>query len=214
MKVFRELSITGARETRDYDRLAEAISRELPSSWARDSKREQENADLMEDMLPIFVFERSGDADAPRAGLVVARDGQRLFVANVVPLEVHQLSTDQYNAVITEFYNRGAKPACDALSFQAELTPADRPITSWMGASTFKKLTQFDAVANKSTGSSHPRDRDRWLDFIIAAHQEQAALDAEMLKRWLMEEGKWDERTAADLAIEYEFGRELLNRAE
>lgn len=213
MKIFRDLSITGPRNPAQFEAVGEEIARHLPASWMRDRARENDNAELLEDMLPVFVFERAADSLAPKSGLVMARDGQRLSVANLVPIDVHQLSIDQYNAALEEFYRMAAKPACDALGYKADLTPENPPMTAWMTEGTFRKLSRFSAAANKSTGSSHPRDQERWMDFIIAATKESAPLKVDILKRWLIEEEGWDERTAGDLAIEYEFGRALLNRA-
>ncbi|WFU71056.1 hypothetical protein [Bradyrhizobium sp. CB2312] len=65
-------------------------------------------------------------------------------------------------------------------------------------------------MANKSTGSSHPLDQQRWLRFLILAHCSAQKPDGERLRRWLMEvEG--DEDHALKLVIEYEFGLDLLN---
>ena len=75
-------------------------------------------------------------------------------------------------------------------------------------------LRRFSVLANKSTGASHPLDRDRWFDFILLAHRENAQLDASVLARWLSESEGWFEDCARDLAGEYERSRSLLTRYE
>jgi hypothetical protein len=213
MKVFRDLTIDGATDPSRYEKLGAAIAAHLPAHWKRDEERERDNDRLLQDMTPFFVFERAEHGGVPRAGLVLICRDSLMEVANVVPIDRSELTRDQYNAVLCDFVELGAKAAAEELGLKMHLTPDDRAMTDWLSEVTFRKLRQFDALANKSTGSTHPRDRDRWMDFIISAHLEEAPLDTDMLKRWLTEESHWDEETASDLVIEYEFGRGLLNRA-
>ena len=75
-------------------------------------------------------------------------------------------------------------------------------------------LRRFNALANKSTGASHPYDRQRWFDFVIQTHTDRSELDPDLLHRWLIESEDWPEDQASDLAIEYERSRALLARFE
>jgi hypothetical protein len=75
-------------------------------------------------------------------------------------------------------------------------------------------LHRFSAAANKSTGSSHPCDEERWLEFVTAAHREKAALDASTLEQWLREGEGWPEDIASELAVDYEKARSLLSYYE
>jgi hypothetical protein len=67
-------------------------------------------------------------------------------------------------------------------------------------------------LANKSTGASHPKDKERWFEFLISAHRTSARLDADLLARWLSEAEGWPEDTAHALAIDYEFALGLLQK--
>ncbi|MGE0406636.1 MAG: hypothetical protein AB7O65_10065, partial [Candidatus Korobacteraceae bacterium] len=54
------------------------------------------------------------------------------------------------------------------------------------------------------TGSSHPRDRARWVTFLQSVTREGASLSPSQLARWLHEEAGWSEEVASELASEYE----------
>ena len=73
-----------------------------------------------------------------------------------------------------------------------------------------KLLRSFSTLANKSTGSAHPLDEQRWFAFIIAVHKDGSPLDAGTLGRWLIEDEAWPEDSAHTLTIEYEVARSLL----
>ena len=70
-------------------------------------------------------------------------------------------------------------------------------------------LKSFSNNANMST--LHPLDSERWRKFLLLAHKDKVDLDAQILTRWLVEEWRWPEDRAFDLAVEYEFARELLD---
>ena len=82
------------------------------------------------------------------------------------------------------------------------------------------KLERFCNAANKSTGSSHPCDEERWFDFICQTVEDDRTFDYDTIYRFLMDEdywGKkeegfigavghfaWDEEHADELATEYD----------
>lgn len=73
-----------------------------------------------------------------------------------------------------------------------------------------KTFTAFSNNVNKV--HLHPvLDRDRFLDFIIQSYSENSDLDVLTLQEKLESQG-WSEEDALRLSIEYEFGKELLNK--
>lgn len=74
-----------------------------------------------------------------------------------------------------------------------------------------EKLKCFSGCANKSNGGAHPRDRQRFNDFIVQAHYENSSLDDFTLRELLIDEG-WSERHADDLSSKYCFARDLLKQ--
>lgn len=212
-KIFRELTITGAADR--LQQLGEAMRAHLPGHWQRALEREKDNAAMFShEEGPLYIFERAATADLPAAGLAMLGREGGLSVINIVPLELHQLSIHQYNAILMEFFEAAVAPAVAGLQLTAHLTDDTASITKWLSAPAADALRCFSNLANHSTGSAHPRDRERWFAFLVLAHQELSTLDTDMLKRWLVEEGGWSLDMASDLAIEYEFARSLLRFAD
>src|SRR5260370_40107650 len=96
----------------------------------------------------------------------------------------------------------------------ASLSDGQVELEHWMSHDTAEMLRRFSAFANKGTGSAHPADRDRWNSFVVAAHRGGSRMGAEDLRRWLIEGDGWPPEVADQLAVEYEYGRELLAYAE
>lgn len=77
---------------------------------------------------------------------------------------------------------------------------------------TLKALKKFSVAANKSNGRGHPADDERWMEFLIIAHQNNEPLTASQLRQWLIQEGRWPEEIASYLCSDYEYGRDLLSK--
>lgn len=135
-----------------------------------------------------------------------------LAVSNVIPAAVGQLDYDEYNAILKSFCDDVLSKIQPPESIDFSLTGTTIDLSVRLPADVFERLQLFSDWANKSTGSSHPSDRDRWMDFIIAAANCPDALDSHTLERWLVEEGQWGAEEAEELAVEYEFGCQLLRR--
>lgn len=212
-KIFRELTITG--DSARLLQLGEAMQAHLPNHWQRAIEREKNNAAMFNpESGPLYIFERAVTEDLPAAGLAMLGSEDGLSVINIVPLELHQLSINQYNAILVEFFEAAVVPAVTGLQLTAHLTDDTAPITKWLSEPAADALRRFSNLANHSTGSAHPRDRDRWFAFLVLAHRSRSTLDTDMLKRWLIEMGGWSPDMASDLAIEYEFARDLLRFAD
>jgi hypothetical protein len=195
----------------------EQIERSLPAGWIRD--REAESRARSAPALtprPTYCFACTKDSHRPAAMLILSqKDGETFYVSNIIPMGRHRLSYGEYNAVLEDFYERVLRPNAEQSGLtKHNLTDADVGLDRWMSSATAEKLRRFSACANKSTGSAHPNDRDRWNDFLLSAHRERSSLDSSTLQRWLVEVEDWQPEVAEQLAIEYGSGRALLAFAE
>ena len=82
-------------------------------------------------------------------------------------------------------------------------------IDQLIGVDAFTALEKFSGLANKSMGSSHQMDRNRWCEFLIKLHRTGVKLDRELLKEWLIQQD-WSSEMASDLTCEFDFARDLL----
>ncbi len=204
---FRELVVVGCASK--MEEFGTALEQRLPEGWTRDIMRE-ENARQMGTDFDWLVFNRASTTELPSASLFFSTSEADLKVTNIVPQTVSELSKQEYNEILREFYISAVMPVCEEWGLHHELTPDFRPLTFWLTETAADKLLRFSTLANKSTGSAHPLDRNRWFDFVYQVVTDQSNLDADTLLRWLVNIQHWSLDSARDLILEYEFGRDLL----
>jgi len=208
MKVFRDLFIRSNSDT--MQRVVELIEQKLTDGWQRDRAAEKRSGQMGETQFFYFTCNEKPGRSSALVALVKKADWS-LYVSNVVPRLAGQLTHNEYNSILEEFANRFAVPAAQHLEIGVELTPAQESIEDWISADSVQKLKQFSAIANKSTGSSHPCDQQRWFAFLVSVHAEHRKLHSDYLVRWLVECDGWPEDIARELASEYDFAMELLD---
>ncbi|MCY4587442.1 MAG: hypothetical protein OXB98_15500 [Bryobacterales bacterium] len=209
MKQFKDLYITGPVE--QLDALVAAVSTNLPDDWHRDPEAEALMAEVdREGKDASFAFSRDAKDGDPKTGLFLIRECGRLYVPNIVPHDDGELSMAQYNRILDEFADvlRAYVPSDSQLTM--DVSSEDVTITDWVSDEAAELLQRFSTIANKSTGSSHPRDFERWADFLIQVHRERSTLYSDSLKQWLVEELNWPPDRAGKLARQFEFARDLL----
>lgn len=207
LKVFRDLEFYGNENS--FLQLIETIEKKLSDGWKRNHEDEKKMSASLSKTVYTFECDKSGQRESAYLSLTT-KNATTLYVPNIVPVESGRLEIDQYNYVLTEFYEKFAKSAADELKLEHKLTDDVKGIDNWVSPNVEKKLTRFSRLANKGTGSAHPSDEERWFDFIISAHQENSSLSSETLRRWLTEVEGWSAEISWDLVIEYESARRLL----
>lgn len=208
--VFQELSLL--RGSCALDVLRESLIASASPPWRHAHDREESALGIGAQADEFLAFERLADEQLPAVGVIFWREDAGYRITNIVPLEAHQLNHHQYNAALQDFMGRIVVPTANALGLNVKTTAGTQSPEDWMSADSAGRLKRFSRNANKSTGSSHPMDRERWYDFIIGLHSERRELDTEKLARWLEGVEHWSDDAAIDLVIEYEFGRDLLKQ--
>ena len=179
------------------------ITENLPKEWRYDAERSNDSTIMSGD--PSFVYIYSGKK-FPKCALFFSTYQNILMVSNIVPMEISQLSMDQYNDILTDFVTRALpEETCNLSSETLDLSTI-------MSPDTIKKLDFFCRAANQSTGSGHPCDRERWNQFILSAFVtgDEQNIYEDTLKRILIEMYNWSEEIADELIHEYLFGVKLL----
>lgn len=213
MEVFRELEVGADVSTMAH--VVSEIGKSLPDDWSRD-----ESAEALARSAPVstqrvaYCFRCDKREGRPAAMLILAeKDGTTFFVSNIIPTERHQLAHAEYNTILEDFFRRLFRPNVDKFDLEYKFTSAHAVLGDWMAAETAECLREFSAWANRGTGASHPKDRQRWNAFVLSAYRTGTDLDPSTLKRWLIEVEDWSPEIAEQLALEYEYGRELLSYA-
>ncbi|MGH7812643.1 MAG: hypothetical protein ACREQI_01390 [Candidatus Binataceae bacterium] len=215
MKVHQELRIGPLTGGQENDFIAK-ITERLSGGWSRDAAREDELGRESLGRFRYYCFRCDRTAEREAAALYLVHPARQatswLYVSNIVPQERHELTYDQYNYILREFNERFAKQAGDDLNIPIELSAPEQSLENWLSPQTAQSLRRFSHAANKSTGAGHPKDRERWCDFLIALHRANEDPDMGLLERWLVEEEKWSEDIVSRLMRQFEFGLDLLNR--
>ena len=215
MHIYKELSFVGDKPALD------AFKNEAPS-FAR-GEWEYSRSDRMRDYI---AFDYLGNkVDQAEVSIYYGHDTWRqgyIKVGNIVPLRKNQLSIEEYNAVLDLFYEEIIVPNQSRLNGIKIVGPESDVFDplKYISKEALKKLERFCNGANKSTGSSHPSDEERWFDFICQTVDDNQTFDFETIYRFLLDEdywGKkepgfigamghfaWDEEQAGELAAEYD----------
>lgn len=208
IEVFQELRL---KRITSRAAVRRALLQILDSPWSHLSDREKEVSSFSTEEDEVLVFGREKVGDIDHSALLLWFDKDEYKVVNIVPADVGSLGITNYNAILRDFSLRVAEPAARNGAFEVELSTPYESMEDWVDKDVALALERFSRQANKSTGNSHPRDKDRWCAFLITAHKSARKLDSEMLMRWLIELEGWPADTAQGLAIDYEFGLELLS---
>lgn len=211
MKTFQNLYID--LNGYDIDSFIEQLTKNCGKNWKRAFERE-ENAKYFNEKA--FSFEYIGGNGLPNAGLTLFENEKGIwYIPNIIPIEIRELSVDEYNKLLIDFKTSLVEPAIQNTSINFELTKDEIFLENIVGKEAADALKRFSSLANKSTGNSHPCDKKRWFEFLVKAQQAEEKLSLErlsfdILKSTLIEQG-WSEEFAYDLAFEFENGRELLD---
>jgi hypothetical protein len=207
MKVYGDLVLSGPPVA--LLSAVAAIEQSLSAGWERSHELESR---IRAANARCFVAPET--ASHPAGALWLAKREQGgWYVANIVPMDAGGLTEDQYNSILTEFYERFVKGVAESAGVKAVLGKTDKSPADYMSSAAVDRLDRFSALANKSTGSGHPADQERWFDFIIQIHNDQRGPDAGTLVDLLSEYFGWPHEKASELASEYELGRALLRQA-
>ncbi len=205
MKTFQNLYI----ELNNYsiDSFVEKLTQNCNESWQRDFERE-ENAKYFREKA--FSFKYTGKNELPNAGLTLFEDEKGIwYVPNIIPIEMKELSIDEYNKLLVDFKKTLIEPAIQNTVITIKITEDKVSLDDVIDKEAVDALKRFSSLANKSTGNSQPDDKNRWFEFLVAAQKSENKPSFDLLKATLIEQG-WSEEFAYDLAFEFEHGQELL----
>lgn len=200
MRVLQDLEVHGDQAA--IKRWLDLASGTTVQGWYRDQHREEK--------LPsYFCFTRNPTPNLPEATVYLVEEAEGLKAANVVPIG-HNLSIAEYNQILREFHDCVAVPVADEARVRIYLSVDTLRLDDAFPPAVLQKLVRFSQAANKSTGVSHPSDRKRWLEFVVAAHHAQVKIGEDTFARLLEEELGWSPDWATILAGDYMSALEVL----
>lgn len=207
MKQHRDFYIT----IEDLDAFICKVIETLPAEWKRNFELEGKLPDIPSEKMYCFKRSKNDGLDA-NLWLAVRGDNQ-LYISNIVPTELSELKIDDYNRVLLEFVNSNLQSLIKGMGGVFELTTDTYVLEGRINTESLRCLRVFSSAANKSTGSTHSRDKKRWFDFIVAYHKSGAYLGSQDLDSFLIDDG-WSEDMADTLVSQFEYSLHLLNHYE
>lgn len=216
MHIYKELSFVGDKTALDnFKNVAPLFSK---GDW------KYAKADRM--MSNYIAYDYIGDkVDQAEVSIYYGKeswcDGY-IKISNIVPLVKNELTIDEYNSVLDLFYEEIIVPNIPMLKGIKIVGPESDVFDplKYISQDSLEKLEHFCNAANKTTGSSHPCDEERWFDFICQTVEDNQMFDYDTIFHFLMDEdywGKkstdyigamgryaWDEEHARELAAEYD----------
>jgi hypothetical protein len=186
----------------DAEKFAHEIQKNLTSPWQRALDWEARlKGQSVDKAAEWYIYQNDS------AGVCITRnDAETLKVTNIVPVVSDSLSDSDYNAIQQAFQRIVQKTG-----FPSYITGEEAKLI--LTAKAQESLERFSSRANKSTGSSHPQDLERWCDFLVTAHEEKCYPDSGALAQYLEEKLGWAADKAHELAAESEFAEVLVKRA-
>ncbi len=208
MKTFRELYIRLIDSS--PENFFKLIKDNLNENWKY--KKIDVDEALLND-TPTSCYQYSGNKNLPDALLYITeKEIGLLYVSNIIPVEKGHLLYDEYNAILLDFFENVIKPVKEKSNarIETELTEPEITNNDILSSECSKLFKAFSLYANKSTGSLHPADQERWFSFIMCINKNSEKIDPDILKRLLIDDG-WAEDKAIELSSEFEFAISLLN---
>ena len=208
MKTYGKLNITlHGMPPEEFGDLAETSA---SGGWARDRSKDEEMRRTGDGAW--FTFTLTGHKTLPSAFLFITQKGSAdtLYVPNVISPARDRLNYGEYNQLLQSFAESVLVPLLRQSNIEFDLGGMEMDLKAKLPQHVYDRLCLFSQLANKNTGSSHPLDLERWMDFLVAIDEAQVELDSHTIARWLVEVEGWEGEQASRLADEYEFGRELL----
>jgi hypothetical protein len=203
IKVYQDLTVKG-----DPKQSRKKLLSIAGTKWKHSVELEQGLQKFTDPEWETLVFAYEGELPACALTLMV-KDGA-YEVTNIVPKKVGELSIEEYNALLLDFIREIVLPASRAGNLAYSTSNADESIDDWTDENVAAALKRFSALANKSTGYSHPRDEARWFDFVVAVHLSGRKVPTDLLRQWLQTAEEWSQDFAIEMVADYETQLALL----
>ncbi|MFN0104170.1 MAG: hypothetical protein ACKV2U_19055 [Bryobacteraceae bacterium] len=205
MRKYSQISVRVPNDI--LDMFLAKVSELAASKWRRDPAGEEAAGDLVKGMGVRYVY--YVPADGHKTDIVFMYTDNELRLINIFTTG-DGISHAEHGRITADLWNAGMKQACKALSLSGKFTPTqDVQPEAGLPPAVVDALQQFAVTANKSTGSSHPDDLERWCLFLGLLHATGSEMDETRLDAYLTSK-KFPEKIVMKLLKEHEVAMALL----
>lgn len=206
MNTFRDLEIHPKGRPSEF---ADLLASHLPDGWSRSRETEKESSRGAGVTYYCFTCENRPGVEHATMFFLEREDGA-IYVCNIIPREKSQLGYAEYNAVLDDFTRSVLEQLPDRDEHLVMAFSDEIDVEVLLGEEGFRLLERFAKTSNRSTGSAHPSDREKWFDFIWHVHENDIDFGPSVFKRYIVEDAGWPAEQGWELTIEYEFALGLL----
>ena len=184
------------------DALRDRLVQSLVPPWS-DPGVDDAAEQVRPELWSWFQLERAATPGLEAVRIVLHRmdaDGE-LKLTNLFPVHGSgRIEREAYNRVVRDFRDTVVRPLEREEVVRARLSDDAESFATWVGEDAVRALARFSLLANKSTGAGHPRDEERWNDFLLMALPARRPGFVGALEQVLVRNG-WSEDGASDLVI-------------
>lgn len=208
MKTFKKIEIKG--NIKDLIQLLEEIKIKKHQNFTYISEKSDDYASMISLPKNCTATFLSNEIENAIVYIWIVISDNLLYISNITPNKSGQLTYEQYNFIISKFYDEVIKPQ-KTNDIIIDISKDNLSIEDLAGIETYRKLKKWIDSANPSTLNTNPFDFKRWCDFIFTAHSNKSDLTSSQFERYLIEDEKfYDEELVSKIAIEYEYSLDLL----
>ncbi len=138
-----------------------------------------------------------------------------LRVSNIIPKTISFLEMEQYNSVLRHFYEDVIQHTIPEQ--YVVITKEENSMQDLISASAYRALVKWEDLCNKNSPTTHPNDRERWMDFICELYINDDHLSLSDFRNWLIEDKGWyydpnddSDKVLLNLELDLEFGLDLI----
>lgn len=187
MKIFRELLIL----TRDIERLKNELMKfGYVAKYVDDAFVSKEMITFCKQDICIFL------------------NVEKMNIINIIRTK-RSINMDEYNELLLEFGS-----AVQSAGFKVKIFNDEISIQERLSQESANAFLSFSNSANKSTGHSHPYDKERWFSFLYSMINNDInnELSFDEARGFFVEYG-WSEDMACELARDMEYGLSAMKYA-
>lgn len=190
MRKYQFLSIRHPEE--DLVELLNKLKSTSKGVFSYQSQKSQEYADnIFMDISHVGCFKTRRSSLAASTVWVII-DGEELKVTNITPSEIYELGISAYNSILSSFFHDFVAQYLDeswgdSVSISGEYIS----IKDLMSPEAYSALVKWESACNKAAPISHPRDYERWMEFVCQLYKGGINLSIEDFSSWLSEDAGW-----------------------
>ena len=202
MLVFQDLKITIPKAKQKV--FLDAMEKRLPLGWTRNNEAEVDLGVDGKENVGYFMCDKSTGLP-PALVALYEQDENSMYVSNIVPVPETEITTEEYNKILSVFNSSCIAPVAVAMKLQVKLSLANQTLQDWIPNQSYDLFE----TAVMYGYPSHPLDRKKWYNFVISLARSKK-YDLSYFVDWLIQEKGFDKVSAHNLNIELVHEVELL----